>query len=1166
MSLDVDHTLTFEPETFRVSAPLTNPNVVSVVVDEDDQRALPVAPGETVELPMRMTLTVNTEDDMDDGLCDGVHCSLREAINAANTKVARDTIAFDISGSGPYTIQPMSPLPTITDRVILEGARDSEGTPLIELDGRGAGGKGLEITAGNSTVRGLVINRFGNYGIRLTANGGNRIEGNFIGTDVTGTVALGNGWAGVHVISPDNTIGGTDPSARNVISGNVSGNGIYISGAGASGNLIQGNFIGTDAEGTVALPNYRGIVIYHHASSNLVGGSDPNTRNVISGNAISGVLISGSARGNLVQGNIIGMNAEGAAPLRNRVGVGISAGSSSNAVGLTETGSGAGNLIAGNVEGVRVISASDNRIQGNIIHSNVGEGVRVVYCTENAILGNSIYSNGCLGIDLNRRYTRCEGVTPNDPGDGDPSPYYLQNFPVLTTVTMLDGVTSEIQGILNSRRDTRFRLEFFSNMTCDPSGYGEGETLFYATEVTTDLNGDAAFTVVVPREFVQDRSVTATATDPDGNTSEFSRCIMEMTLPPDFSADAFYLSIPAPDGIAVREDGSLLVVNEGDPKGVFMASRGDMFDLGDAFSTTGAPPFDSPDDILLHPDGTVFVTDGNTLQTLFKIPDEGGEPTVFVTDETISLPNDFNPFGIALAPSGFDGPNVDPGDLIVADNAYSGSERAVWAIHPRTGDARAIAQGSVFDDGPTQVAFSPDGRLFVHENYWIPGTSRIVILDAEGTVTPFLSDIPAAHQSLCIHPVTGEVYFGLGELGEIRRIPSAGGTPEVFASDLAFFQDIEFTPDGLTLFVSVVGNVIEITGPFFEEAQETPGGSDIVVIPEDPETDTSPVTLTFEEIQEEGYTSLSITSEGSLPPSGFKLGDPPTYYELTTTAEFSDSIRVCIDYSGVSVGNEANLKLFHFEGGAWVDVTTSLDPINDVICGVVTSLSPFAVFEDTGDPEVAISVDTSELWPPNHKLQTVTATVSVSENYPDSQVVLTSITSNEPDEGLGDGDKPDDIQGAEFGIDDREFQLRAERSEEGEGRVYTITYTMQKGGTLIRASAMVTVPHDKGKDKGKGKDKHAKQALIPERYALFQNQPNPFNPLTTIGYALPEAGDVRLTIYTVTGQRVAILVSGYQAAGRYEVVWDGSLFADGVYFYRLEAGAFVETRRMLLLK
>ena len=91
------------------------------------------------------------------------------------------------------------------------------------------------------------------------------------------------------------------------------------------------------------------------------------------------------------------------------------------------------------------------------------------------------------------------------------------------------------------------------------------------------------------------------------------------------------------------------------------------------------------------------------------------------------------------------------------------------------------------------------------------------------------------------------------------------------------------------------------------------------------------------------------------------------------------------------------------------------------------------------------------------------------------------------------------------------------------------------------------------------------QALPPE-FGLSQNVPNPFNPTTTIAYDLPEVSDVTLTIYTLTGQQVATLVLGHQEAGHYEVAWDGSGFATGVYLYRLEAGDFVQTRRMLLLK
>ena len=91
-------------------------------------------------------------------------------------------------------------------------------------------------------------------------------------------------------------------------------------------------------------------------------------------------------------------------------------------------------------------------------------------------------------------------------------------------------------------------------------------------------------------------------------------------------------------------------------------------------------------------------------------------------------------------------------------------------------------------------------------------------------------------------------------------------------------------------------------------------------------------------------------------------------------------------------------------------------------------------------------------------------------------------------------------------------------------------------------------------------------AEVPSAFSLSQNYPNPFNPVTTIAYDLPKASEVELTIYNVAGQRVAILVSKHQRAGHYQVAWDGSAMASGVYFYRIEAGEFRSTRRMLLLK
>ncbi len=129
----------------------------------------------------------------------------------------------------------------------------------------------------------------------------------------------------------------------------------------------------------------------------------------------------------------------------------------------------------------------------------------------------------------------------------------------------------------------------------------------------------------------------------------------------------------------------------------------------------------------------------------------------------------------------------------------------------------------------------------------------------------------------------------------------------------------------------------------------TPAGTNVTVT-------LAPVTLTFTEVTQAGNTTLTSSTAGPPPPSGFRLGNPPTYFELSTTAVFSGPIQICIDYSGIAFGSTASLKLQHFENGAWVDVTTSLDTVNKIICGVAGSLSPFAIFEpeavDTTPPVV----------------------------------------------------------------------------------------------------------------------------------------------------------------------------------------------------------------------
>ena len=346
---------------------------------------------------------------------------------------------------------------------------------------------GSENGAGN-VISGNTFNAI----LLAQGSSGTVIQGNFIGTNATGTAGLAND-GGVFVNnSADNTVGGTGTGARNVISGNPGGN-LILFGLDATGNLIQGNYIGTDVSGTMALESGRALRI-SDAPGNTIGGTASGAGNLIAGNG-NGILIDGpNASGNIVQGNSIGVDVTGLAPLENGgAAVRLSNGAASNTIG--GTASGAGNIIA------------NGRWMGVILFADAG--------TRNRIQSNAIYGNSALGIDLGR-----DTPTPNDEGDADTGPNDLQNFPVLTSVASSGDAV--IQAYLNSAASSSFTVEFFSNTTCDDSGFGQGETPLGTATVTTDASGNG--TVAASFSSVSGTVFTATATDANGNTSEFSLC------------------------------------------------------------------------------------------------------------------------------------------------------------------------------------------------------------------------------------------------------------------------------------------------------------------------------------------------------------------------------------------------------------------------------------------------------------------------------------------------------------------------------------------------------------------------------------------------------------------------------------------------------------------
>jgi CSLREA domain-containing protein len=401
------------------------------------------------------TFTVSSTLDTDDGACSllrglGLECTLREAIKAANNASGQDTINFKIFGGGVKTIKPNSELPTVTERVTIDAysqpgasentlAQGSNAVLKIELSGVNTDvllhPEGLVIDTSDSVVRGLVINGFSGPAIHLSGSS-NKVEGNFIGTDASGTAGLGNTSYGVFVGSgtAGNIVGGTSPAARNVISGN-GGDGVLLQHTG--NNKIQGNLIGTTKDGISPL-----------------------------GNLVHGVAISGN----------------------------------NNTVGGTT--SGAANVIAfsGLFDGVTLYSGTGNRMLHNSIHSNGDLGIDLV--------------GGSESIDL---IEGADGSTANDPNDPDTGANNLQNKPVLTSATN-SGVETSVKGKLNSKPNKTFTVEFFSN----PPDTGEGKKYVGQKSVTTNAEGNVSFTFVPANKVPVGQNMTATATDPDGNTSEFS--------------------------------------------------------------------------------------------------------------------------------------------------------------------------------------------------------------------------------------------------------------------------------------------------------------------------------------------------------------------------------------------------------------------------------------------------------------------------------------------------------------------------------------------------------------------------------------------------------------------------------------------------------------------
>ena len=342
-----------------------------------------------------------------------------------------------------------------------------------------------------------------NHGLYLYASNNVTIQGNTIGTNAAGTVAMGNVGRGIWIQnSSEVTVGGSGAGQGNLVANSTVYDGIVIDATNVSS--VLGNIVGFAANGTTAMGNQgRGIWVYN-SSQIQVGGRNAGEGNVVGNSLYEGIAVDNNSDDNTIQGNKVGVGADGTTPAPNGYnGITIVSGSDHNTVGGTAAGA------------------------GNTILNNTLDGIAVAYTSiGNTIRANSIDGNVLLGIDL-----AADGVTANDTGDADTGDNRLQNYPVLTS-SASNASGTQVKGTLNSRPNKTYNLDFYASPACDASGNGEGASYLGALQVTTNGSGNVSFTTNLSGVAANGSSVTATATDASlGDTSEFSLCVANVAIP-----------------------------------------------------------------------------------------------------------------------------------------------------------------------------------------------------------------------------------------------------------------------------------------------------------------------------------------------------------------------------------------------------------------------------------------------------------------------------------------------------------------------------------------------------------------------------------------------------------------------------------------------------------
>ena len=1127
-------------------------------------------------LNAQMTYTVTNTDDSGPG-------SLRQAIIDANTNVSAtpDSIVFDIEDEEQekmeevsFLISVTSALPGIIDPVIIDGstqpgnedvcATSIEERPVYKviLDGGGGAYNGLRIVndGSGSTIRGLNIRDFGLNGIEIAESINNTISCNFIGTSEDGESSDGNGRNGISLSPANNTVIGTDGDGNDdAYEGNlISGNGWHgISTNEVSGTTIAGNFIGTDLFGESDLGNgYHGVLM-GTANINVVGTNGDGTSDALEGNLISGNSWTGvrlaDSRNITVAGNKIGTDLDGASAIANsQHGVQISEDQGGSTIGTNadETSDileknlisgntlngvvinsdGIDNVIAGNYIGTDISGASalgngengiliegdafDNTIggsdgiSGNIIAHNAEDGITLEddETLGNMILGNSIFENGQLGIDLGN-----DGVTPNDPGDIDEGPNNLQNYPLLTSTAVSDGEVT-ISGTLNSAANAAFTISFFSNSACDDSEHGEGETFLGESLIETDSNGDAEFEITLSAT-LSDTVVTATATDEDGNTSEFSQCFFT-------GEDLIYSgNTPVTTGGELGNNvNNITVDNSG---GVTLSKS---IGVGDSVKVLDGD-FDLNGNVIALSDtAEMKETPGNTVK--------GESGKITTTRELNDLSGGENVGGMGLGLQTL----KELAETII-DRAHKSQEitpnnfgiERYFDVEPENNGDLNVEVMFNYDESELNAIPEEDLVMYKSEDaanskmFSKAGGNQI---RAELAAWTYLGGTKnATANAVCKGDVDDFSRFTLGQAfifladEQIRIKGLTSGEGDMFSNDdIRFDAGRSGTHSGnltaidqivLKKDVTVEGDAIAGGKITVDKKSEITGG---VTANED-----FPELGIFEDSFSAGGPDVESSDNENivLAPGSYgkvKMRKRSTL-QLSTGTYFMERLEL---------GKEVSFSLDVSAGPVIINITDNLD-FNKA---VEMSITP-------GGQDASTEVYITTLQNGKVKLRNDSFIMGWI-NAPNAEISFS--------------------QGCRF-----------------KGAAVGRRITVEK--------EVVYIPHSSNSVLSKGRVSLLADADIIEQrstgviteYELKPNYPNPFNPSTTIEFAVPEPATVTLNIYNSLGQLVRQLVAENYNAGWHAVKWDGrndqnAIVASGVYLYVFRANDFVSKGKLIMMK